>query len=259
MSNQLTVQDQIKGTLQKMSSQLKNALPPHIPVEKFTRVAQTAILTNPAVLERDRNSLFASCLKAAEAGLLPDGKEAAFVPFKNQVTFMPMVAGILKKIRNSGELSTITSQLVHENDDFNFYVDENGEHLEHKPKMFSDRGKVIGVYALAKTKDESVYIEVMTMDQIEAIKKTSRGNNGPWHGPFWTEMARKSAIRRLAKRLPMSTDLESVVKIDDQYSSFDNEKEEKPVQVQAPSLEQAMGINKDEPIEVEVIDNEDVV
>lgn len=247
MSNQLTKQDQIKMTLQAMSTQFKGALPPHIPVDRFIRVAQTAILTNPSILDKDRNSLFASCLKAAEAGLLPDGKEAAFVPFKDQVTFMPMITGIIKKIRNSGDLLTLTSQLVHEKDSFSFYVDENGEHLEHRPNMFGDRGAVIGVYALAKTKDNAAYIEVMTMDQINAIKATSRGNSSPWHGPFWTEMARKSAIRRLSKRLPMSTDIEQLIQNDDQYHDFDETTA--PIQQQSETpkkskLEDALGIKK---------------
>ncbi len=139
-------------------------------------------------------------MKAAADGLLPDGREAALVQFKDSVQYLPMVGGILKKIRNSGELSSITSQIVHKGDKFRYWVDGDGEHVEHEPLVFGERGEQIGVYALAKTKDGAVYIEVLTMAQIAAVKNVSRAKDGPWSGPFATEMHRKTAIRRLSKR-----------------------------------------------------------
>src|SRR3546814_9174090 len=75
-----------------------------IPVEKFHRVAVTAISSNPDLLNVDRTSLFGALMKAAQDGLLPDGREGAIVPFKGKASWMPMVAGIMKKVRNSGEI-----------------------------------------------------------------------------------------------------------------------------------------------------------
>jgi len=226
MSKQLTPADAVKKDLAAMKNQFQAALPNHISPEKFVRTIQTAVATSPQLVQANRQSLFGASMKAAQDGLLPDGKEAAIVTFKNKnghhiAQYMPMVGGILKKVRNSGELSTITSQIVYENDDFQFSVDENGEHLKHNPKVFGDRGKAIGVYALAKTKDGAVYIETMTKDEIEKIKNVSRGKNGPWSGAFEHEMWRKSAIKRLSKRLPMSTDLEFTMRADDDLYDLD--------------------------------------
>lgn len=203
-----------------MEPQFKAALPEHISSEKFTRVVMTAITSNPELVNADRTTLFSSCLKAASDGLLPDGKEAALIVFKTKngpiVQYLPMIGGILKKIRNSGELSSITAQLVYENDAFDYMVDADGEHLQHKPNMFGDRGNLKGAYALAKTKDGAVYIEVMTMAQLDAVKNVSRSKEyGPWAGAFQTEMMKKTVMRRLSKRLPMSTDLEQVIQRDD--------------------------------------------
>lgn len=227
-SRALTPVDALKKDLSAMKSQFQMALPKHISVEKFTRVLITAIATSPNLVSADRSSLFASCMKAAQDGLLPDGKESAIVTFKNKsgaliAQYMPMVSGILKKVRNSGELSSITAQVVYEKDDFKFWIDSSGEHLEHRPSMFGDRGKAIGAYALAKTKDNSVYIEVLPLDQIESIRKASRASeSGPWSGAFSHEMWKKSAIRRLSKRLPMSTDLEQVITADDDLYDFND-------------------------------------
>lgn len=235
-TKQVTVVDQLKSSIKLMEPQFKMALPAHISVEKFTRVVQTAIQTNKDLLDAYRTTLFAACMKSAQEGLMPDGKEAAIVTFKDKngnklAQLMPMVGGILKKIRNSGELSTISAHLVYEKDKFRYWVDSDGEHIEHEPQMFGDRGFQLGVYALAKLKDGSLFVEVLTMDQIAAIKGASRSAQfGPWNGPFATEMQKKSAIRRLSKRLPLSTDIESTIKADDNLYEFDQPKEVTPVE-----------------------------
>jgi recombination protein RecT len=77
--------------------------------------------------------------------------------------------------------------------------------------MFEDRGEPIGVYAMAKTKDGDIYFEVLTRNEIAKIKSASPSKNGPWAGDFYLEMWRKSAIKRLSKRLPKSTDLDNVI------------------------------------------------
>ena len=222
MSKQLSPLDDLKNNIEKLGPQFKAALPSHITVKKFTRVLMTAVSTNPTLAQANRTSLFAACMNLAQQGLLPDSREAAIVTFKNKdgdsiAQAMPMVAGILKKVRNSGELASITSQIVHKNDKFKFWVDGDGEKLEHEPLMFGDRGDRIGVYALAKTKDGALYVEVLTTQQVEAVKSSSRSAKyGPWAGPFEDEMWKKTAIRRLSKRLPMSTDLTMTVESDDE-------------------------------------------
>lgn len=219
-SKALSPVDELKGSIQKMDSQFKAALPPHISTEKFTRVLLTAISQSPAIAECSRPSVFAACMRAAQDGLLPDGRESAIVTFNSkngkQAQFMPMIGGILKKIRNSGELASVTSQIVFENDVFEYYIDGDGEHISHKPMMFGDRGKRIGAYALAKTKDGAIYVEVMTEKQILDVKNVSRSkDHGPWSGPFEEEMWKKTVLRRLSKRLPMSTDVEETIRRDD--------------------------------------------
>jgi len=251
MSNVPAVQ-QIRGGLVKMKDQIEAGLPKHMDADRFIRVAMTAIQQNPALTGADRHSLYGACMKCASDGLLPDGSEAALVTFGKTVQYMPMVSGILKKVRNSGELKTITSQVVYENDQFDFYVDERGEHLTHHPRMFGDRGKIQGVYAVATTKDNAVYTEVLSMTDINAIKGVSRGKNGPWSGPFATEMMRKSAIRRLAKRLPMSTDLETVIKRDDELYDF-NKPQAEAATTPGDRLEGAMGISS-QPDEVQEVE-----
>jgi recombination protein RecT len=201
----------IRQNLTAMEPEFKAALPPHIPVEKFKRVALTAIQNTPALVNADRRSLFGSFVRLAQDGLLPDGREAAIVMFGNKAQAMPMIAGILKKIRQSGEVAKVSAQVVYANDQFvvKYGFDEDVEHIP--PALNEPRGEPIGAYATAVLKDGSQLLEVMSLEDIEKVRKVSRAaNNGPWVSWFG-EMARKTVMRRLAKRLPMSTDLEEDV------------------------------------------------
>lgn len=251
--------EEIRQNLERMKPQFQAALPTHIDPSKFLRVVQTAVASSKDILGADRTSLFAACSKAAADGLLPDGREAALVVFKSkngpsQVQYMPMIGGILKKIRNSGELSTITSQVIHKGDTFEYYIDHEGEHFTHRPLFFGERGEAIGAYALARTKDGAIYIEVMTKEQIMSVKKVSRGQSGPWSGDFESEMWRKTVTRRLAKRLPSSSDLDLTFKNDDELYDFGDEDgssqtaEAKPApKAKAKGLRVSQLIKKEEP------------
>lgn len=226
-------------------------LPQNVTVEKFTRIVKTAAIQTPDLLVADRPSLFMACFKAAQDGLLPDGRESALVIYntkqkdgtwKKLVQYMPMFGGILKKIRNSGELATINANVVYENDYFDYELGDN-ERIIHKPAL-SNRGKVIGAYAIAKTKDDAIYREVMSLEEIEKVRASSKSkDNGPWV-TWYEEMCRKTVIRRLAKRLPMSTDVEEVIRRDDELYDFTATSE--PVK-QAPQVSLANELKMQQP------------
>lgn len=217
MVNQ-TALETLKKTVTQMAPQFQMALPKHITTEKFTRSVLTALANNPTLAEADRTSFLSAVMKSAEDGLICDNRSAALVTFRGKdgtkVQYMPMMAGILKKIRNSGELASLSPHVVYSNDVFEYWVDEMGEHLKHKP-VFENRGSPTLVYCIARTKDGAVYIEVMTTADVERVRNSSRAkDSGPWVN-WWDEMAKKTVIRRLAKRLPSSTDIEGMFEPED--------------------------------------------
>jgi recombination protein RecT len=141
--NQVTVVDQVRNQLTAMQPQFAAALPKHVDPARFVRVVMTAVQMTPALLNADRRTLFASAMRASQMGLLPDGREGAIVTFGQNCQFMPMVAGIMKLVRNSGEISTWSVQAVYENDAFDFCLGDE-EHITHKPAL-ANRGKLIAV------------------------------------------------------------------------------------------------------------------
>lgn len=220
MATQLTVQQQranemtvLRQTIGKMEAQIKMALPAHIPVEKFHRVAVTAISSNPDLLNVDRTSLFAALMKAAQDGLLPDGREGAIVPFKGKASWMPMVAGIMKKVRNSGEVSDWNAHAVYENDDFDYLLGDD-QRIYHKPTM-GEPGPVIGAYSIVKLKDGTVSRDFMPRWRIEKAREQGMAKNSLQWTAFYDEGAIKTVIKHHAKRLPQSTDVEAIFERDD--------------------------------------------
>ena len=213
---------QFSMQLAEKSKAIESVLPEHITPRRFMRICATAVQKNRNLLGLDRESLLEACLFCAQDGLLPDGREAALVPFGQKVTYMPMVSGILKKIRQSGELKSLMAECVYANESFDYYTDMEGPHLNHVPLMSGDRGSFMAVYAVAKTKDDGIYHVVMRKEDVESIRsisKTGSSTSSPWN-KFFSEMAKKTAIRRLSKIMPMSTDVERVVQRDDDMYSF---------------------------------------
>ncbi len=205
----------LHSEMKQMEPQFKLILPPSVTPERFVRVAMNALQNSPDLLNTDRKILFAELMKCATDGLIPDSREAAIVLFKGKPKYMPMVGGLMKKARGSGEIASIMSQVVYENDEFEYFVDENGEHIRHRPYFGGTREVPTLTYSIAWTKDGHKYIDVMTEADIKAIRNVSSAKNGPWNSDFEDEMRKKSSIRRLSKRLPSSTDFEDVVQRDD--------------------------------------------
>src|SRR6185312_7410463 len=207
---------QMRTQLMAMTPEFKNALPSHITPEKFQRVILTVVQQQPDLLNADRRSLFASCLKCAADGLIPDGREAALVLFGRQVTYIPMFGGIQKRIRNSGEVASVQAHVIYEKDHFIIRRGLN-ETIEHTPLFPGDRGQAIGAYAIAKFKNGSDPVfEVMDREEIEKVRSVSRAaKNGPWV-QWWDQQARKTVFKRLAKWLPMDADVDELIRRDDE-------------------------------------------
>lgn len=191
--------------------QIQAALPRNVDMQRFARIVLTALNSSDALQRCSQGSILKACLEAAQDGLLPDGREGAIVPYKGEATWQPMVWGLVKLVRQSGELKDMGAEVIRSDDRFERWIDENGPHFRHEPNMAAT-GDALGVYAYARTLDGGFYVEVITWKEILANfrGKSQAGEKGPWKD--WTdEMAKVRAIKRLCKRLPMSSDAQDVI------------------------------------------------
>ncbi|RLD65661.1 MAG: hypothetical protein DRI84_06380 [Bacteroidetes bacterium] len=234
MQNELTPVQQVKNTLVAMTPQFESILPGHVSVKKFMQTLNVAILNDKNLLSKDRASLFKACLELASMGLSPGGSDAALIAYGPKVDARVMIGGLLRLIRESGEVKSILAELVYKNDSFEYVVSSDGIIFNHKPDYFGVRGERIGAYAYAILKDGTPLVEVLTNNDIAAIKSCSKGSGGPW-ASFEEQMIKKSCIRRLSKRLPLTQQASAAVESDDQFYEMPKE-EPKTVRDIKPSL-----------------------
>lgn len=246
----------IKAGLEKMRPQFQATLPSHIRPERFERVVLTAINNNPDLLDADRHSLFNACTRAANDGLLPDGREGALVIFKDRsgkklVQWMPMVAGLLKLIRQSGEVDNVDARLVFQNEldeqspvdptrkRFVYYVSEGQEKLFHDPILWGERGEKVLVYAYARFKTGHVIYAPLHRKDIEKRRNVSRSKDSsgsPWN-TWEDEMWLKTALRFIAKRLPLSSEIMEKIERDETPTEFDRMRQSAIAQLGAATTE----------------------
>lgn len=200
-------------------AELARTLPPHIPVERFIRNFISAVNAAPKLALCEARLVYREIMRAAGAGLLLDpmfGEAyliAGFSDGKQVPQLRTGYRGLIKLARQTGEVATIYADAVHEHDHIECERGTAGK-LVHRPLLFGDRGRAIGYYAVIQYKDGNWDFEPMDMAAIERIREFSDGykafkankiKSTPWVDHF-DEMAKKTVLRRLLKRQPMSPD-----------------------------------------------------
>ena len=226
------------------------AVSPDIPIEKMRSALMVAVQRNPILLTADRSTLWLSIRMCAADGLIPDNREAALVIYKTKtkdsegreawvdaVQYIPMVFGLRKRALNSAEVADIREYLVYEGEwtagRFKMIAGDE-ERIEHQPIIPGapgepERGGIIGGYAIAVMKDGSRIRHWMTVSDIEKRRRASPSQRiyakgsaprvsdeplGVWRD-WQDEQYRKTLVRGLSKKLPLSSDDQRAVQESD--------------------------------------------
>lgn len=198
-----------------MTEEFGRVMPDAKALERFKRTAWSTISRNPDLLNSDRRSLFSSIMDAAQLGLVVDGflGEGYLVTFKGKVQFLPGYRGLLKLARQSGEISSIDVDTIHENDKVTL---RSGDVSQFSIETnWQDRGEIIGAYAICHFKDGGIQRAIMSLAEIEKIRKAAFSGNSPAWRNSYGEMAKKTCFRRLAKMLPLSTEAQKALGLED--------------------------------------------
>jgi recombination protein RecT len=181
-------------------------LPANTSPDRFMALARRAVLEQPALSECSAASVLRALRECALSGLELDGKMSTLIVRKSKqgrptATWDATYRGMTSLALSSGIIRGVEAQVVREADDFSV---ELGSHaaLMHRPRISGARGDVIAAYAIAELSSGAKVIELLTGEDLRRIRALSpAGDRGPW-GPWDDEMARKSALRRLLKKLP---------------------------------------------------------
>lgn len=216
MSNLAVIQSNLEGDL--VAAGVESVLPESVKMSTFVRCAAVAMAGNKDLSGADRDSVIMSLTQCAKDGLIPDNKEAAIVTFNTNVAgkgqpkqwitkaqYMPMIDGVMKRARMSGQISVLSSKAVFGDDQFDYWMDENGEHINYRPTYKG--GDMRLAFAFAKLTNGELIVEVMSKVDVDKVRAASKtGTYGPWKD-WYERMACKAVMHRLARRLPNASEI----------------------------------------------------
>ena len=259
----------LKDFIQKMSLQIKNALPANITPERMMRIAMTAISKDSKLANSTPESFMGALLTSAQLGLecnTPLG-QAYLIPFYNgkaqrmETQFQLGYQGLLDLCYRTGQYKTIQARIVYRGDDFNYSYGLD-ETLNHKPQGISK--DPIFVYAYYCLANGAKAFEVMSWDDVmqhaNKYSQSANSNYSPWKTDP-ESMAKKTVLKKVLKYAPKTVEIAESIENDTsiintkiisdgsvQFIKTETEdiKSQEPVFVEKPIENKSMELSKEE-------------
>ena len=200
--------EQLLGEIDRQQTAIAAYLPRGVDPERFFALTRRAVADNPDLLECSTNSVLRAIGNCAASGLQLDGKFSSLIvrrpkQGKPSAHWDPTYRGLTYLALESGHVIDVQAGVVREADKFEMELGSDPK-LRHVPLLTLKPGAVLAAYAVAKLRSGGQMIELLTRSDIDRIRAMSpAGDKGPW-GSWDDEMAKKSAVRRVLKRLPAS-------------------------------------------------------
>lgn len=192
----------------------KGALPANFNVERFVQNSVALLNGNDVLANFARQygtaQIKQGLLRAAYQDLDALNAEVYLIPYGSQLQFMPSFKGMTKMAKrySTRKVKDIYSKVVREGDVFEESIINGQPSINFKALPFN-KGEILGVFAVCLFDDGGMIYETMSVDDIEKCRKSSKAKNSPAWSQFWTEMARKTVVRRLCKSITLDMDSES--------------------------------------------------
>lgn len=209
MSN-LVVVGKVKTWLTERRAEIMRGMPNH--GEMFERSFQLVIAdlqSNTKLMACSPESLFQSIRNAFILGFIPvtGMNDCYLIPYKGIAKLQISYQGMITLARRSGFITSIYADFICEKDEYKIMRGTENK-LTHEIKI-GDRGNAIAYYAVAKDKNVGFDFEVMSIPEINKVRdekcKAQDISATPW-GTDFPEMAKKTVLKRLLKRIPKTID-----------------------------------------------------
>lgn len=177
----------------------------------FNREAGFAIqiLTNNEFLAKcEPESIRNAVVNVGLTGLTlnPALKYAYLIPRKGKCVLDISYMGMIKVLTDAGAVKNVDAGVIYANDKYD-YRRGTDPYFKHQPAL-SQKGEMIGAYAIAFFRDGGFQFEILGREDIEKIRNTSesyKNEQSRQYSPWETwedEMWKKTALKRLFKLLP---------------------------------------------------------
>jgi recombination protein RecT len=211
--------DTVKGLVEKARDEIATVLPKHQDVDRVITSVRLALAQTPDLAECDPKTLLFAVMAASRLGLELNSPlhHASLVPYGKECVLLIEYRGYQELARRGGDIRNIEARNVFKGDLFEFALG-TAPYIKHVPKQLPNQGderEVTHTYAVAFPKDGGAPIfDVLTRDEVEQARSVSRMKDGQAWKRWWGEMARKTAVRRLSKYLPLSPELAAAIELD---------------------------------------------
>jgi recombination protein RecT len=227
--------------------QLQKVAANHMNAERMMRVVANAIRTTPKLQQCEPISFLGALMQCAALGLEPNTVlgHAYLIPFDRKkkvkdektgrenwvkVTEAQVVIGykgLIDLARRSGHITSIHANIHYSDDELWEYEEGTEATLRHRPGP--QDGDKLHAYAIAKFKDGGHAYVVMPWKAVMKIRDGSQNwkaaveagktKDAPWSA-HEDAMAKKTAIRALAKYLPLSVEFADAIAIDERAADY---------------------------------------
>jgi recombinational DNA repair protein RecT len=178
------------------------------------------------------------------------------VPYGNNCKPIIGYKGLIELVMRTGKFTNIEARTVHEQDHFSYSFGLNTD-LVHRP-AWDKRGNLTHAYAIARPKKGEPFFDVMGLDEIERIRKSSKaGNNGPWINHY-EEMAKKTVLRRMLKLVPSSIEVAQAIALDDEAEAQERLAKPMPERYLA-AMDEAAEASKQEQEKLDLVIQKDIL
>mgnify|MGYP000402570199 CR=1 FL=1 len=202
----------LKQLIESKQADMAKVATRYLSAESLVKIVGVAMSRVPYLADCTPLSVLTSMMTCAQLGLAPNTPtgECYLIPYRNnklgayECQLIIGYRGMVTLARRSGDIASLQAEVVREGDTFEleFGLDAKFRHVP----VGDETKPIVKAWALAKFKDGSHQLAVMSKSEIDKIKAGSKaGKFGPWvdHYP---EMAKKTVIRRLCKLLPLTLD-----------------------------------------------------
>jgi recombination protein RecT len=207
-------------TSKVFKDQIALALPKHMNADRLPRIALTEIRKNQKLAQCSMESFASSVMTASQLGLEIGSAfgQSYLVPYGKDCQLIIGYRGMIQLAHRSGQIKNIHADIVHENEFFDY---EHGVEMvfRHRPNKTKDRGMITHAYAYAHLINGGFEFVVLEKEDVDKIKASSKSQN-IWN-QHYEEMAKKTALRRLFKILPVSAEIVQAISLEDARETGD--------------------------------------
>lgn len=204
--------------------EIARILPTGMDPERFRKVVVQAMLRTPALWECTPISIITAITEAAEVGIEPTGVlgKGWLIPYKGEAKFIPGWRGFVDLLWRADKI-LLSVDLVRVGDEFS-YRRGTDKYLHHTPDLSDPEREasddnVTFAYVMAQFPDGREDFEVMSRVSLDKIRAAALAKAKDKSKAIWTlhpgEMMKKTPIRRLAKRMPLSPAVQAMLARDE--------------------------------------------